>query len=187
MMKNLRCLLLLVMTVMLVPAEAQVIDENIENNEEVKEDSAWSDSVNTDTVTNLPWPKSVQEKINKLLENKMFQTSQVGMMVWDLTADSCIFEKNEFQMMRPASCLKLLTAITAIDRLGGSYQFKTQLRYTGKIENHTLTGDVYLVGGMDPRFNSDDLSAFISNLKEMGVDSIHGSIYADKSMKDTNL
>lgn len=86
--------------------------------------------------------------------------------------------------MRPGSCMKLLTAITAIDKLGGSYQFKTQMKYTGKIEDHTLTGDVYLVGGMDPRFNSDDLSAFISDLKQMGVDSIHGSIYADKSMKD---
>ena len=146
---------------MFMPTKAQVIDENIEDKEEVKEDSAWTDSVKTDTAsTNLLWPQSVQEKINRLLKNKMFQTSQVGMMVWDLTADSCIFEKNERQMMRPASCMKLLTAITAIDRLGGSYQFKTQLRYTGKIENHTLIGDVYLVGGMDPRFNSDDMSAF---------------------------
>lgn len=186
-MKNLRYLLLLSIVMMFMPTKAQVIDENIEDKEEVKEDSAWTDSVKTDTAsTNLLWPQSVQEKINRLLKNKMFQTSQVGMMVWDLTADSCIFEKNERQMMRPASCMKLLTAITAIDQLGGSYQFKTQLRYTGKIENHTLIGDVYLVGGMDPRFNSDDMSAFVSNLKEMGVDSIHGSIYADKSMKDDN-
>lgn len=184
MMKNLRFLLLLAMVVMLMPTKAQVADENIEDNEELQEDSVWADSIDADTVSNLPWPESVQDKIGKLLENSMFQTSQVGMMVWDLNADSCIFKKNERQLMRPGSCMKLLTAITAIDKLGGSYQFKTQMKYTGKIEDHTLTGDVYLVGGMDPRFNSDDLSAFISDLKQMGVDSIHGSIYADKSMKD---
>ncbi len=55
-------------------------------------------------------------------------------MVWDLEADSCIYKHNERQLMRPASTMKLLTAITALDKLGGSYQFKTQLKYTGTIE-----------------------------------------------------
>lgn len=89
--------------------------------------------------------------------------------------------------MRPASTMKLLTAITALDKLGGSYQFKTQLKYTGKIENGVLTGDVYCIGGMDPRFNSDDLAAFANSLKEMGVDTIRGNVYADRSMKDADL
>ena len=35
-------------------------------------------------------------------------------------------------MMRPASTMKLLTAITALDKLGGSYQFKTTLKYTDR-------------------------------------------------------
>ena len=89
--------------------------------------------------------------------------------------------------MRPASTMKLLTAITALDKLGGSYQFKTQLKYTGTIEDGVLTGDVYCVGGMDPRFNSDDLTAFVNSLKDMGVDTIRGNVYADRSMKDASL
>ncbi len=147
-------------------------------------DTAAIDSVAIDSIARLPWPQSVQMHLGKLLEGRMFETSQVGVMVWDLDADSCIFARNERQTMRPASCMKLVTAITAIDRLGGSYQFKTQLKYTGTIENGVLTGDVYCVGGMDPRFNSDDMRAFATSLKEMGVDTIRGSIYADKSMKD---
>lgn len=50
-----------------------------------------------------------------------------------------------------------------------------------------MTGDVYCIGGMDPRFNSDDMSAFVNSLKEMGVDTIRGSIYADRSLKDADL
>lgn len=117
----------------------------------------------------------------------MFETSQVGIMVWDMDADSCIYKHNERQLMRPASTMKLLTAITALDKLGGSYQFKTQLKYTGTIEDGVLTGDVYCVGGMDPRFNSDDLTAFVNSLKDMGVDTIRGNVYADRSMKDAAL
>ena len=117
----------------------------------------------------------------------MFETSQVGIMVWDLETDSCIYRFRERQLMRPASTMKLVTAITALDKLGGSYQFKTTLKYTGTIDNGVLKGDVYCIGGMDPRFNNDDMTAFVTSLKDMGVDSIQGSIYADRSMKDEDL
>ena len=106
-------------------------------------------------------------------------------MVYDLDADSTIFAFNEHQLMRPASTMKLVTAITAIDRLGGDYQFKTELCYTGKIENNKLVGDIYCVGGFDPRFNTDDLNAFVEAIRKMGVDTIEGHLYADLSMKDT--
>ena len=174
-----------------VPVQAQNVieDEGIETiDEEDVADSTLVDSLAADTLTQkLPWPESVKVGIDKLLESKMFETSQVGLMVWDLSADSCIYQRNERQLMRPASTMKLLTAITALDKLGGSYQFKTTLKYIGTIENGVLTGDVYCIGGMDPRFNSDDMSAFVNSLKEMGVDTIRGSIYADRSLKDADL
>lgn len=160
--------------------------EDDENKEEIVADSTMLDSLAADTQK-LPWPESVQAGLDKLLKSKMFETSHVGLMVWDLEADSCIYKYNERKLMRPASTMKLLTAITALDKLGGSYQFKTQLKYTGTIENGVLTGDVYCVGGMDPRFNNDDMAAFANSLKEMGIDTIKGGIYADRSMKDADL
>ncbi len=151
------------------------------------EATSLADTVATDTVADdsaLPWPGNVSTALGHLLDSQMFATSQVGLMVYDLTADSTIFARNERQLMRPASTMKLLTAIAAIDRLGGSYQLRTSLSYTGKIENRTLTGDVYCVGGFDPRFNADDMSAFVESLRSMGVDTIRGRIVADKSMKE---
>ena len=176
-------------TLMAMPVQAQdVIEGEVVEPQDDTEvtDFTILDSLAADTLK-LPWPESVQVGIGKLLESKMFETSQVGIMVWDMDADSCIYKHNERQLMRPASTMKLLTAITALDKLGGSYQFKTQLKYTGTIEDGVLTGDVYCVGGMDPRFNSDDLTAFVNSLKDMGVDTIRGNVYADRSMKDAAL
>ena len=150
------------------------------------QDTLFTDSLVCDSL-HLPWPQSVSAGIDALLKNRMFETSQVAVMVWDLQADSCIYQYREKQLMRPASTMKLVTAITALDKLGGSYQFKTSLKYTGTIENGVLKGDVYCIGGMDPRFNNDDMTAFVNSLKEMGVDSIQGAVYADRSMKDSNL
>lgn len=133
-----------------------------------------------------PWSQTVSKSLAQLLDDDMFETSQVGMMVFDLDADSVIFAHNERQLMRPASTLKVVTAIAAIDKLGGSYRFKTELCYTGQVSDHTLSGDVYCVGGFDPRFNSDDMRAFVEAIRKMGVDTIRGNIYADKSMKDAD-
>lgn len=149
-----------------------------------------ADTLTADTVgmaEEPAWPMNIEARIDRLLQHPMFETSQVGLMVYDLTADSCIFRYNERQMMRPASTMKVVTAIAAIDKLGGSHLFKTSLHYTGKIENGTLTGDVYCVGGMDPRFNNDDMRAFVESLHQMGVDTIRGKIVADRNLKEPEL
>lgn len=158
--------------------------------EEDTETEAAADSLTADTTATgdaaLPWPQGAQAEITRLLESDMFATSQVGLMVYDLTADSTIYRHNERQMLRPASTMKVVTAVAAIDRLGGSYQFRTSLCYTGTIDNGTLSGDVYCVGGFDPLFNGDDMKAFVESIRRMGVDTIRGRIVADKSMKDAD-
>ena len=139
------------------------------------------------TSETLPWPHSVQTTIDSLLQDPLFQTSQVGIMVYDLTADSVLYRRNERQLLCPASTMKIVTAVAALDRLGGSYLFKTQLKYTGTIADRTLTGDLYCIGGFDPRLNIDDINAFVESIKKMGVDTIRGTVYADMGMKETAL
>ena len=152
--------------------------------------SAVADTLMPDTfkVTEqaLPWNIAVAKHLDNLLQHDMFETSTVGMMVYDLDADSVLYGHNARLLLRPASTMKLVTAIAAIDHLGGSYQFKTELCYTGEVSDRTLTGDIYCVGGFDPRFNSDDMRAFVEAIHKMGVDTIRGNIYADKSMKDAD-
>lgn len=172
----------LLMWLTAVPVQAQ----NVAGEDEKVGETLPADTLVRDSLS-LKWPQSAVHGIDRLLEADMFQTSQVGLMVYDLTADSVIYRHNERQMMRPASTMKLLTAIAAIDRLGGSYQTKTELCYTGHFANRTLEGDIYCVGGMDPLFNADDMSAFVESIRKMGVDTIRGHLYADKSMKDYDL
>lgn len=183
-LKILSCLLVLGMY---MPLQAQVVYEDIADNDSSEvTDVALTDTLSDDSVA-LPWPQNAQARIDKLLTHDMFETSQLGMMVYDLTADSVIYAHNERQLMRPASTMKVVTAITALDKLGGSYQFKTALYYTGTIENRTLTGDLYCVGGFDPKFGRDDMRAFTHCMKTLGVDTIRGNLYADKSMKDLDV
>ena len=191
-LKSKYALVLLLAWLMALPMMGQVEKDVTDDDDETvaAADTLATDSLSADTLATdslLPWPQSVKARIDRLLQADMLRTSQLGLMVYDLDADSAIYCFNERQTMRPASTMKVITAITALDKLGGSHQFKTELCYTGTIENRTLTGNVYCVGGMDPRFNTDDMHAFVESLQKMGVDTIRGTLYADKSMKTTDL
>ncbi len=135
----------------------------------------------------VAYGQTLKETLDSLLQHPMFETTVVGIEVYDLTADSCLYKYNERQRMRPASTMKMITAVAALDELGGDYQFKTRMYRTGYVEGRTLVGNIYCRGGMDPLFNSDDLSAFVETLNTQGIDTIRGFIVADYSMKDDNL
>ena len=132
-----------------------------------------------------PWPQSMQSQLDSLIgNNPLLETSQLGLMVYDLTADSAVYQYQHRQTMRPASTMKLVTAITALNQLGGDYQLKTRLYYTGEVANHTLSGSLFVVGGMDPMFDMNDLRDFVDRVRQLGVDTLRGSIVTDCSMKD---
>ena len=123
---------------------------------------------------------SIAIKLDSIVGNaKILETSQMGVMVYDLTADSVLYQRDARQTLRPASTMKLITAITALDRLGGDYQYSTRLV--------SRDSTIVLIGGMDPLINEDDLRMMADSLKAMGIDTIRGGIIADRSMKDEDL
>ncbi len=151
------------------------------------EDTVKVDTACADVAVSEPdllWPLNVQSRLEVLLQSEIFETSTVGLMVYDLTADSVIFKHNERQLMRPASTLKMMVAVAALDRLGKDYEFETALLHTGEVEGGVLRGDLYCRGGFDPAFGSSDLDRFVDSLRALGVDTIIGDLYADVSMKD---
>ena len=147
-------------------------------------EKAVVDTMTTDTAAVvLPWPQNVQARLDTLLQDPLLERTQLGLMVYDLTADSVIYAYNAKQTMRPASTMKLLTAVTAIDQLGMNYRYRTALRYTGAVKDSVLTGDLYCVGGMDPMFETKDMNAFVQSVKALGVDTIRGRLVAVTNFK----
>ena len=136
------------------------------------------------SVASLAQDDSLRIKLDSLLRDPLFETTQVGLMVFDLDADTVLSQYQARQLMRPASTMKLVTAITALDRLGGAYEYKTNFYYTGTIADSVLTGNLYCVGGFDPSLTSDDVSVIAESIRQAGITKIRGTIIADKQMKE---
>lgn len=151
-----------------------------------REDSTAADSAATNGDAELPWPQNIGARIEKLLDSRMFETSTVGLMVYDLTADSAIFRHNEKQLMRPASTMKMMVAVAALDRLGRGYRYRTTMETTAERDSNTLRGDLFFRGGFDPMVAERELDTFIDSLRSFGIDTIQGDIIADVSMKDND-
>ncbi len=137
----------------------------------------------------LIFPQSKEQllksRIDSLLKDNFFQSTQIAVDVYDLTARETLYQKNEKLLLNPASNLKLLTTAAALDYLGDSYKFETSVYYTGRIINGTLYGDIYLKGGCDPEFDTDDLDSLANSVISAGIKNISGNIYGDVSMVDS--
>ena len=77
-------------------------------------------------------------------------------------------------LLPPASTMKAVTAIYAIDRLGGGYRFQTEVLATGTFEGGRISGDLILKGGGDPTLDTDRLAGLAAALAEAGVKEVAG-------------
>lgn len=125
---------------------------------------------------------SVKKRLTSLLDDELFDHSQVALYVYDLTDNELLFAHNEKQRMRPASTEKIVTAVAALYHLGADYQFSTDL-YVQELGGGKAR--VWIRGGYDPLFDASDLEAMVQQLKRLGVKSIDGAVRLDVSMKDS--
>ena len=111
-----------------------------------------------------------------------------GICIFDLTADSLLFAYNQHKVMRPASTLKIATAVSALTLLGADYEYRTRAYYTGHITSDSiLEGDICVVGAFDPSYSYSDLQSLAQSIRALNIKGVRGSFCADISMKDSLL
>lgn len=167
---------------LLLPILAEASIPSLRTDSILPEDSVQTDTIADRIDTSKPLPQRLQE----LLDNDIFDRTQVGIYVYDLTADTLVFTHNEQQCMRPASNEKLMTAITALNDLGVLYEYRTRLYATSipADSDSIFTGHIYIRAGYDPLLDGDDLRAFAQSLKEHRIFRLQQPIVLDLSMKD---
>lgn len=131
------------------------------------------------------WGQEVlSARINSLLKT-LPEGSEVGIAVYDLTAKSYLYTYRDTKLSRPASTMKLLTAITALSRPDADEPFRTEVWYNGTIEHDTLRGDLYVIGGFDPEFDEQSMDTLTDNIITFPFSVVSGKVYGDISMKDS--
>ena len=110
-------------------------------------------------------------------------SAKVGMCVYDLTRRCPVYAHRATGLMTPASCMKLLTAVCALKRLGAAHQYENSLYVKGTVRGGTLCGYVLVAMDDDPLVES--FEDFALALRRMGIERILGDIHFDLARRDT--
>ena len=171
-----------------VPVEVQQSVVVVEEEEPEAEEPVVSARPLVSQVHRFPlgtWQYDKQQALDSLCQSPIFETTQLGLYVYDLTDGQPLYAVNAAHRMRPASCQKVVTAITALHYLKGDYKLKTDFRIKGKVNAGVLNGDLIVVGGMDPLVTADELLQAAATIRQQqGIESIAGNILYDLSMRE---
>ena len=130
---------------------------------------------------------TLQQKVDAEASQEPLKGAVFGVMVQDLSGH-VVAGRDAGRRMVPASNMKLVTTGTALHALGPDFRFETGIGYTGTVEDGTLHGDVYIIGGGDPTVGVSDTIAVKPDalfwrwktlLKEAGIQRIDGRVIGD--------
>lgn len=95
--------------------------------------------------------------------------------------DGAVLESHRADVaVNPASTMKTLTTWAALKQLGPDYRWKTALLSAAPLRGDTLKGDLYWLGGGDPRFDNGNLLSLLYGLRLRGVRHLDGALLLDK-------
>jgi len=108
-----------------------------------------------------------------------------GAIAVDLATGQTLFARNPDTPLAPASNEKLTVTFTALQELGATYHFRTEVLGRGHQDGAVWRGDVYLKGFGDPTLMSLGLEHLAAQLRIAGIARIDGRVLGDESWFDS--
>ncbi|MGH7621633.1 MAG: D-alanyl-D-alanine carboxypeptidase/D-alanyl-D-alanine endopeptidase, partial [Gemmatimonadaceae bacterium] len=94
-------------------------------------------------------------RIQRVVDRPEFRHAMFGIEFYSLDTHKPIYTLNANKLFVPGSTTKLFTEGTALELLGGGYQFHTRVYRTGTLgSDGTLDGDLVLVASGDPNLSA---------------------------------
>ncbi len=116
---------------------------------------------------------SINADLNHILKKNGIGSDQIGIEV--SLGSKKIFQMNEQKKFIPASVSKILTTYAVLKTLSLNYKFKTELYFDGK--------NLYIKGGGDPSFVSENMWYLVNEFARKNIKSVQ-DIIVDDSMFD---
>jgi D-alanyl-D-alanine carboxypeptidase/D-alanyl-D-alanine-endopeptidase (penicillin-binding protein 4) len=121
------------------------------------------------------------DEVDKVLHKHKIPAADLSLYVSEVTADTPTLTLNAATPRNPASVMKLLTSLMALDTLGPNYRWRTEAYIRGSLKQGILDGDLILKGYGDPAFTPERFWQFLYGLRERGLDRIQGDLILDAS------
>ena len=106
---------------------------------------------------------------------------RTGYILIDANSGKQLAADSENTAFIPASTMKLVTMLSALDHLGPDHRFETSLSVTGKLNDTVLEGDLVLQGNGDVELDLNDLMRMGLALRQLGIRQTSGRFLVSDS------
>lgn len=120
-------------------------------------------------ATQVAVAQTLQSEVKEILIKNKINPDHVGLVI--SLKDDNVFENNAKKLFIPASISKLLTSYSVLKNVELTQKFKTELHYDGK--------NLYLKGGGDPSFVSENLWYLVNEFTRQKIGVINGDLIID--------
>lgn len=121
-------------------------------------------------------------EIVTLMKKHRVPQSGVGLIVHRLDDNVSLARHQAERAFNPASVVKLVTTLAAVELLGPNYRWETRIGVDGDITNGVLDGNLYLIGGGDPLLTVERFLYILNDLRSRGLREIRGDVIIDDSI-----
>lgn len=111
----------------------------------------------------------------------------VALVVKEAGAKEVLIAHNVTKPMNPASVIKLITTYAGLELLGPAHTWKTEFYLSGELHGRTLTGDLVIRGGGDPKLTGDKFAQALRMLRERGLTHLKGDLVLDKTLFEPQI
>ena len=118
-------------------------------------------------------------EVAQALQQAGIPDSHVGVLVQELGNPLPLLAHGETASFNPASVIKLVTTLAALDSLGPAHTFKTRVYRDGPLLDGVLHGNLVFQGGGDPALTLERFWLLLRELRQRGVREIRGDILLD--------
>lgn len=122
--------------------------------------------------------------VRSALQVRQVPQDTLSIHVEDLETGEVVLAWLPEEPRNPASTMKLLTTLVALDVLGPAYRWKTEVYALGEVNDGKLEGDLLLKGHGDPFLVTERVWQMLRSIRQSGIDSISGDLLLDDTYFD---
>jgi len=128
--------------------------------------------------------ETLPASVRSVLHLRQLPPESLSVYVEDVESGDVVLEWLAEQPRNPASTMKLLTTLVALDVLGPAYQWSTDVYALGEINDGHLDGDLLIKGHGDPFLVTERVWQMLRRIRYMGISEIAGDLLLDDSWFD---
>lgn len=121
------------------------------------------------------------EEILNALGYRNLPADSLSVYVENLQTGEVVLAWHESESRNPASVMKMVTTMVALDVLGPAYRWQTDVFFQGEVTDGVLDGDLLLRGNGDPFLVTERFWQMLRQIQQAGVREISGGLVLDDS------